>query len=173
MVDIDGVISLFGTQQPGARTPSPHRAPAADPGAVEGSLQSIDGTPHFLSATAARQLLALSRVFDLVWASGWEEKANEHLPHLLGLPAQLPFVRFSQLTGQARSTHAHWKLEAIEAYAGQRALAWVDDAFNPACQDWARTRPAPTLLVSTAPERGLTPLEAEVLMGWARALGQR
>ena len=24
--------------------------------------------------------------FELVWCSGWEEKANDHLPHLMGLP---------------------------------------------------------------------------------------
>ena len=42
---------------------------------------------HYLSADAARHLLSLARVFDLVWASGWEEKADEYLPHLLGVPA--------------------------------------------------------------------------------------
>jgi hypothetical protein len=152
MVDIDGVVSLFGF--PGR--PS-----------VDGSFHSIDGIPHFLSSTAAAHLLALSAIFDLVWASGWEEKANEHLPRLLGLPAPLPFLTFPRPPGRA---HAHWKLESIDAYAGPRALAWIDDSFNPACHGWARARPAPTLLVSTAPEDGLGSREAELLAAWAAEL---
>jgi hypothetical protein len=47
-------------------------------------------------------------------------------------------------------------------------LAWIDDTFNVACHDWARARPAPTLLVSTAPEEGLTSRQAQLLVGWAR-----
>jgi hypothetical protein len=152
MVDIDGVVSLFGF--------------AGHPPA-DGSFHQIDGIPHFLSSSAAAHLLALSRIFELVWASGWEEKANEHLPRLLGLPAALPFLRF---TRSPSSTQAHWKLESIDAYAAQRPLAWIDDSFNPACHAWAEARPAPTLLVSTAPEHGLTAREARLLAGWAGEL---
>ncbi len=163
MVDIDGVISLFG----------PQLHELADRRSLDGSFHSIDGTPHFLSSTAAAHLLLLAGAFDLVWASGWEERANEHLPHLLGLPAQLPFLCFSARArsgGQARVTDAHWKLEAIDAYARARPLAWIDDAFNPACHAWAQARPAPTLLVQTAPADGLTAREARVLMAWAQEL---
>jgi len=157
MVDIDGVISLFGVPPPG---------PSGRP-AIEGSLHSIEGAPHFLSSTAAAHLLALRSRFQLVWASGWEEKADEHLPHLLGLPAGLPFLRFARRVARA---NAHWKLEAIDAYARGRALAWIDDAFNDACHAWAGARAAPTLLVATAPERGLTSAEAQRLAAWAREL---
>jgi len=165
MVDIDGVISLFGGA---GHAPGPAAARTATAtGAVVGSFHSIEGIPHFLSATAAAHLLDLGGAFELVWASGWEERANEHLPHLLGLPAALPFLRFERAVGRA---NAHWKLDAIDAYAGARALAWIDDAFNPACHTWASTRAAPTLLVQTAPERGLTAAEAELLDAWAREL---
>jgi HAD domain in Swiss Army Knife RNA repair proteins len=166
MVDIDGVISLFGL--PGhARPIHPTGDSAARPGSAppEGGLHSIDGIPHFLSATAAAHLLSLAEDFDLVWASGWEERANEHLPRLLGLPGGLPFLRFERSPGRS---HAHWKLAAIDAYAGLRPLAWIDDAFNQACHEWAGERASPTLLVSTAPEEGLTAREAELLAAWAR-----
>jgi hypothetical protein len=159
MVDIDGVISLFGV---------PPRT-SGDRPAVEGSFHSIDGTLHFLSSTAAAHLLALSSLFQLVWASGWEERANEHLPHLLGLPAALPFLRFDRGVGRS---NAHWKLDAIETYATGRPLAWIDDALNAACHEWAGQRPAPTLLVQTAPENGLTSREVEQLRAWARELAQ-
>jgi hypothetical protein len=153
LVDIDGVISLFGGS-----------ANAAGLAERAGSFHSIDGMPHFLSATAAAHLLDLQRHFELVWCSGWEEKANEHLPHLLGLPPSLPFLRFDRHVGHA---NAHWKLGAIDAYAGTRALAWIDDAFNDACHAWAEARPARTLLVQTNPERGLTAAEARLLAQWA------
>jgi hypothetical protein len=159
MVDIDGVISLFG----------PFVQPPAQP--VEGSFHSVEGIPHFLSSTAAAHLLDLSELFDLVWASGWEDRAGDHLPHLLGVPSGLPFLRFERdVGGRAPHTRAHWKLAAIDAYAGARPLAWIDDALDDACREWASARSAPTLLVQTAPERGLTGREAQLLAAWAQAL---
>lgn len=149
LVDIDGVISLFGGQLTG-------RA---------GSFHSIDGMPHFLSADAAAHLLELADEFDLVWCSGWEEKADEHLPHLLGLPRGLPFLRFERAVGRA---NAHWKLDAIDCYARERALAWIDDALSDDCHAWASARAAPTLLVQTEPAEGLTTRERDQLLAWAR-----
>jgi hypothetical protein len=154
LVDVDGVISLFGFRA----GPPPH-----------GSFHSIDGIPHFLSSRAAEHLLELWPLFDLVWASGWEEKANEYLPHLLGLPGPLPHLSFERSVGAA---NAHWKLDAIEAYCGTRPLAWIDDSLNDACHEWAGRRGAPTLLVQTEPERGLTHHEQGRLAQWARALAR-
>ena len=156
MVDIDGVISLFGGV-------SLHSAGAGR----EGSLHSIEGIPHFLSSTAAAHLLELAPIFDLVWASGWEEKADEHLPRLLGLPREIPHLSFERGVGRS---NAHWKLDAIDAYAGERPLAWLDDALNEACHEWASRRAAPTLLVQTDPERGLTEAERRRLELWAGSL---
>ncbi|HEV3072656.1 MAG TPA: HAD domain-containing protein [Solirubrobacteraceae bacterium] len=158
LIDIDGVISLFGFAA--GERPS-------------GAFHAIDGIPHFLSTTAAENLLGLVSVFDLVWCSGWEEKAEEYLPHLLGLPAGLPFLSFERDVGGATAARAHWKLDAIDAHAGpERPLAWLDDAFNTACHEWAAKRPGPTLLVRTAPERGLTRREATQLTEWAGSLAR-
>jgi hypothetical protein len=165
MVDIDGVISLFGAPGHAATWPAGSDRGDEEAGA-QGSFHSIDGIPHFLSATAAAHLLGLAEHFDLVWASGWEDRAEEYLPHLLGLPAGLPFLRFERSPG---TSNAHWKLAAIDAYAGQRPLAWIDDAFNEACHEWAGRRPAATLLVRTEPRDGLTLREARLLAAWARA----
>jgi hypothetical protein len=162
LVDIDGVVSLFGFP-PGARP--------------QGAFHSIDGIPHLLSTAAARHLLDLVSVFELAWCSGWEEKANEYLPHLLGLP-ELPFLSFDRDmramggTGgggaNGGGTRAHWKLDAIDSFAGpERPLAWIDDAFNEACHEWAAARGAPTLLVQTEPATGLTEREAVLLRDWA------
>jgi len=153
MVDIDGVISLFGLQS--------HALP-------DGSFHTIDGVPHFLSRSAAVHLLALAEHFDLVWCSGWEEKAEEYLPRLLGLPADLPFLRFERSQGAGKSISGHWKLDAIDSYAADRPLAWIDDAFDESCHEWSAARPAPTLLVLTNPARGLTSQETSLLESWAR-----
>lgn len=175
MVDIDGVISLFGAPQIEDLQASAGVRPGAptDAQTLEGRFCSIDGIPHFLSLSAAAHLLALTEVFDVVWASGWEERANEHLPHLLGVPAELPFLRFSGEPDELGSKHAHWKLQAIDSYAGGRPLAWIDDNLNAACQDWANARSAPTLLVATVPEHGLTSHETRLLMAWAGKLQRR
>ncbi|HEY3758688.1 MAG TPA: HAD domain-containing protein [Solirubrobacteraceae bacterium] len=163
LLDIDGVVSLFGF--------SPHAPPA-------GSFHWIDGIPHFLSSTAAAHLLALSEIFELVWCSGWEERANEYLPTLLGLPAELPYLRFAPAVratsglaggGVERSTRGHWKLEAIDAYAGERALAWIDDCLDEACHAWAAARAAPTLLVQTQANIGIAAEHVDELRRWATA----
>jgi hypothetical protein len=151
LVDIDGVVSLFGF-------------PSSEP--PPGSWHVVDGIPHFLSATAAEHLHDLARSFDLIWCSGWEERAGEHLPALLGAP-DLPHLSFERNPGRAR---AHWKLAAIDAHAGARPLAWIDDAFNDACFAWAEQRAAPTLLVRTDPATGLDDAAAAELAAWADGL---
>ncbi len=70
-------------------------------------------------------------------------------------------------------SNAHWKLDAIDAYAGERALAWIDDAFNDACHEWADARGGPTLLVQTTPASGLTQHEAQTLERWAATVNPR
>lgn len=153
LVDVDGVISLFGFR--------PDRCPP-------GTWLNVEGIPHLISAAAAEHLLALSDHFELAWCTGWEEKANEHLVAALGLPAALPYLTFAA----APETTAHWKLAAVEAYAGDRPLAWVDDAFNDACHAWAAARPARTLLVPTSPVEGLGARQVAELERFARARGR-
>ena len=151
-VDVDGVISLFGFSEPLSEAP--------------GEMRMIDGVVHCISIAAGERLRRLSEIYDLVWATGWEDRANDHLPALLGLPGELPFLTFD---GRARFGTSHWKLDAIGEYAGDRPLAWVDDCIDISCEHWARDRQAPTLLVPTEPERGLEEAHVETLLSWARA----
>jgi hypothetical protein len=154
LVDIDGVISLWGF--------SSDERP-------EGQWHNVEGIGHFLSSTAAGHLHDLAELFDPVWCSGWEEKADEHLPALLGCP-RLPHLSFDRTTSPGTSLAGHWKLAAIDAHAGERPLAWIDDALDEACARWAAARPAPTLLVHTTPAAGLTSEHVEQLRAWASAL---
>ena len=155
LIDVDGVISLFGFD---------HAAPPS------GHWQMVDGIAHFLSATAGRELLRLSNAFELVWCTGWEEKANEYLPRALGLERHLPHLSFADATPV---TDGHWKLAAIDRYAGSdRSLAWIDDAHEERCRAWARQRPGPTLLITTEPATGLTASHVSRLLDWASLLGR-
>jgi len=121
---------------------------------------------HCISLRAGPRLLRLAEHFDLVWATGWEEKANYYLPAALGLP-ELPYLSFD---GAARFGSAHWKLGPLDEYATGRAIAWIDDNFDPSCYEWAERRPHPTLLVPTEPHLGLEEGHVEALNSWAASL---
>ena len=139
-VDVDGVISLFGF------TPDVRELP--------GPLHWIDGVAHCIPDSVGQRLIRLADSFELVWATGWEERANEHLPFLLGLPFQdLPCLVFD---GRAVFGSAHWKLDAIDEYAGDRPAAWIDDNIDADCRGWAESRrphPARADAVGGGPHR--------------------
>lgn len=145
------MISLFGFEERPAHT----------------QFQMVDGVLHCIALPVGDRLLRLSERFELVWASGWEDKANFYLPQLLGLP-ELPHVAFDVA---ARDGDAHWKLAALEAYAGTRPIAWIDDNFDHSCFEWAERRPQPTLLVPTEPHLGFEEGHVEALNAWAASLG--
>jgi hypothetical protein len=151
-VDVDGVISLFDFE--------------TLPQGAGVRWELVDGVLHCISLAAGERLQRLADAYELVWATGWEERANDYLPRILGLP-QLPYLEFE---GAARFGTAHWKLGPLEEYAGERALAWVDDSFDESCYEWAEAREAPTLLVPTEPNIGLEEAQTEALLSWARQI---
>ena len=151
-VDVDGVISLFGFN------PSESRP---------GTYHSIDGILHCIGFDAASRLARLRDRFELVWATGWEEKANEYLVHILGLEGDLPTLTFD---GRAVFGTSHWKLEAIEEYARGRAAAWIDDNLDDRAEAWAAGRTEPTLLVQTEAPTGITDEHVELLTHWSKTL---
>ncbi len=153
-VDVDGVISLFGF------------APDGD---FPGAAHSVDGILHCIATDCGERLRRLDEHFELVWATGWEEKANEYLPLILELPfKELPSLTFD---GGAVFGSAHWKLGAIDDYAGDRPAAWIDDNLDERCRAWAADRNAPTLLVQTEPATGMSDEHVEQLLRWAKQHG--
>lgn len=183
-VDVDGVISLFGFDvPPPASVCEPHL---------------IDGSPHFISTGAGQRLRQLADSFDPVWATGWQERANDRLPLIIGF-GPLPVIRFDPREDEtadeclsaggrpaggeslpagggsdlAATTPAHWKLAGIDAFSDDRALAWIDDSFDQSCFEWAKAREhdgLPTLLVPTEPTVGLEQVQVEVMEAWAAGL---
>jgi hypothetical protein len=152
-IDVDGVISLFGFDGPLDEVP--------------GNFHLIDGVAHCIAEGVGPRLMRLADDFEMVWATGWEDRANDHLPHLLGLPDDLPTLTFG---GRARFGTAHWKLDALDEFAQSRALAWIDDSLDESCHAWAAARSAPTLLVPTASDVGLTEAQVDAILDWARGL---
>jgi len=125
-VDVDGVISLFGF------------APDGD---FPGAAHSVDGILHCIATDCGERLRRLDEHFELVWATGWEEKANEYLPLILELPfKELPSLTFD---GRAVFGSAHWKLGAIDDYAGDRPAAWIDDNLDELAGPGRRTGTPP------------------------------
>lgn len=153
-VDVDGVISLFAFEG------GPLEAP--------GAFHWVDGIVHCIPPSVGARLRRLGEVYELVWATGWEERANDYLIHILELESELPVLRFDG--AHAVFGSAHWKLGAITSYAEGRPLAWVDDCLDDECRAWAESRPEPTLLVATESAVGLTDDHVETLIAWGRAL---
>jgi hypothetical protein len=155
-LDVDGVISVFGFSPGAERLPGP--------------LHWIDGVAHCIPEEVGPRLVRLAQRFELVWATGWEQRANE-LPLLLRLPeAELPVLLFH---GRAVFGSSDWKLEAIDAYAGERPAAWIDDNIDEACREWAKARAAPTLLVEARSDVGISDRHVEELLAFADRVAPR
>jgi hypothetical protein len=153
-IDVDGVISLFGFDEPPAREFA--------------RFELIDGMVHCISMAAGERLIRLGDHFDMVWATGWEDKANDYLPNVLGVP-ELPFLTFG---GAARFGSAHWKLGPLDEYGRGRPVAWIDDSLDESCYEWARDRESPTLLVPTESATGLEEAHTKTLISWAGSLAE-
>jgi hypothetical protein len=152
-VDVDGVISLFDFD--------PNDAPP-------GRFHLVDGLHHYIAGSAGEHLGRLAEAFELVWATGWEHRANEHLPSLLALPGkELPTLSFDE---QPVWGTAHWKVSAVDRYARGRSAAWIDDSLDETCEAWAERRSEPTLLVPTEPATGITEEQVGRLLEWAAGL---
>ncbi|WP_354697205.1 hypothetical protein DSM112329_02832 [Paraconexibacter sp. AEG42_29] len=132
LLDVDGVL-----------------LPLGDRGDVP--LVRVPGHEHlrYRAETPAR-LRRLSEVFRLVWATTWEEEANEVLAPLFGLPP-LPVIMF----GNEASLGDSWKLPAIRRFVVDRPFAYVDDDIGDVAAVWAEHRPQPTLLLPIPGDRGL------------------
>lgn len=156
LVDVDGVLSLFTA--PGS--PAPIRP--------DTHFHNEHGMGHLIAKENCERLLTLQDSYELVWATGWEEKANDELIRIVGLPERLPVISFDK--GKGKYDHqAHWKLGAIEDFIGDRPTAWIDDALDEACFEWAQQRPQPTFLVKVESQIGLDDNAHAQLSAWAKA----
>ena len=124
LIDVDGVISLFGfdqTEPPEGRLTCRRRPAALD-------LRRRRGPP----GAPARHFRVR-----LVHGLGGPRRRAPPAP---ARPA--PRLGAPDLPATSPEPAAHWKLAAIEAYAGpERAVAWIDDDHDDTCHDWAAEPP--------------------------------
>ncbi|MBJ7348686.1 MAG: hypothetical protein JHC87_08975 [Thermoleophilaceae bacterium] len=150
-VDVDGVISTWGFDHQGG---------------APGKFHNVEGIMHHIAPGTSERMHLLIPHFEMIWATGWGHRANEHLVYLLGLPQEFEVVDFQVVPSTDGS--GHWKLDALDERALDFAVAWIDDGLNEACQAWANDRPHPTLLVPTEPSVGMTDEHVETLVAWTK-----
>ncbi|MFE2377326.1 HAD domain-containing protein [Streptomyces sp. NPDC059398] len=141
-----------------------------------------DGYPTYLRPDAGANPL-LARVdpalgerltalpCELVWATTWENAANEYLAPLLGLPP-LPVVSWPEPAADDWRRGLHWKTRALVDWSGGRPFAWLDDEITENDRAWVEAHhPARTLLRHIDPRHGLTDADFTALDAWLRADG--
>ena len=148
LLDVGGVLSPYGL------TPPP-----------DFEEREIGGFWVVWTDAHAPRLQRLAAAFDIVWATTWEQYANQALCPALGLEP-LPVIRFARGQTQTR------KLDSIKAWVGDRPTAWIDDDLYEDAHSWASTRneTVPTLLVQATPSIGLTDAHVEELLAFAENL---
>ncbi|WP_344326081.1 HAD domain-containing protein [Kitasatospora putterlickiae] len=157
-LDVDGPLIPFGGLAPSRR------------GGTEGSTDAANPLLNRLDPAVGRRLAMLG--YELVWATTWDEDANEDVAPRLGLPSLpvLPWPEPSEGDEQDARAGRHWKTRPIVAWASGRAFAWVDDEITRADREWvAAHHDGPALLHHVDPRVGLGPEDFAVLAEWAES----
>jgi hypothetical protein len=160
-LDVDGPLIPFGGPSPSHRVEPEELIAGGNP-----LLTRID-------PAVGRRLAALR--YEMVWATTWEEDANEIVAPRLGLPS-LPMVRWPEPSPEEeRDIRAgrHWKTRPLVAWAAGRPFAWIDDEITRADRAWvAAHHDGPALLHQVDPHVGLGSKDFAVLTGWAESLAR-
>ncbi len=145
--------------------------PAGAGPAVEMRHLSIGAGAVSFRADLPEVLAELAALYELAWATAWQDNANLLLAPALGLPT-LPVVRFTDPADEvgSRYTGRTWKLPSVQGFEADRPLAWIDDDLHGDAHSWAAARRIPTKLLSTDPSRGIVDREVRSLLAFARAL---
>ncbi|MFE0459554.1 HAD domain-containing protein [Kitasatospora sp. NPDC058965] len=157
-LDVDGPLLPFGGP--------PGQYPVAGPDDPNPLLARLD-------PAHGPRLLALPGT--LVWATTWEDEANDVLAPRLGLP-RLPVVHWPAPDGEDDEEDCgplgrHWKTGPLVARAAGRPFVWLDDEITAADRSWvARHHPAPALLHRVDPRLGLQPADYAAVTGWLTRL---
>lgn len=101
-------------------------------------------------------LSELSELYELVWASFWEDGANRSFGPGVGL-GELDYVSFATM-GEGT-----WKLPSVIAYVKERRFAWVDDDLHSDAVQAFSHHASGALLLKTLPRTGITESMVEVL----------
>ena len=177
MLDVDGpinVASWFAVVSDGVDVGFvSHRVGSHGRDDMEGIEQVTVRIPERMPVW----LEALSQVFDLVWATFWEGAANVSLSPLLGLPRDLPVVRFpTEAIYAPFAREGSWKTPYVAQWMHEHApgarWAWVDDEISARDVAWVETYAGEHglgegLLVGVPAWRGIDQAVVQTLMDFA------
>jgi hypothetical protein len=152
-LDVDGVLIPYGNQA----APDSAVVLMAGPEVDDALLSRID-------PALGPRLLALG--CDLVWATGWEDEANDVISPRVGLP-QLPVLAWSVDSLESGPPRLHWKTRDLIGWASGRPFVWVDDEIGHADRDWvALEHRGPALLHRVDSQVGLTEVDIAAIERW-------
>lgn len=169
-LDVDGVLNAFRMDplQPGwSRFDVEMRAENIPDSPSAYGPETITVTLN--PALHGPWIAALRQQADVVWATTWEQAANDLIAPLLGIEP-LP-VGISATKQPPTSKHLSprdstaWKGEALSAAFPDRALVWVDDQ-NLVYADALDVQEK--LVIDPDPWLGLTPAQMEQVETWVK-----
>ena len=128
--------------------------------------------PVLLNPAHGAALLALTDVVDLMWATTWEDAANELISPVLGLPQNLPVICWPADAGDPSPHRGSWKTRHVLAAVAGNAFAWFDDELNRYDRAYvaATLTAGPHLLHRVEPHLGLTPSDFTAVRNWTATL---
>jgi hypothetical protein len=147
--DVDGVLRVFSDLKPDNYTVH-------------------DEYPYFAYNPAignpVRKLLEKA---DGYYISLWRENCHQHIGKTLLLP-ELDWINDDPF--RPRAGEFSERSLAINGLFGDRPVAWIDDEIDERDHRWAEQRSAPTLLMPTDEDIGLTVRQAGLIESWLTLL---
>jgi hypothetical protein len=147
LLDVDGVLNPYGSV-------------TCPEGFTEYDLFPGE-EPVRLCLAHGEWISELRQVFDVAWATAWNDDANRLLAPLLGIAA-LPVVAMPSAPFQPRD-----KVAPVARFAEARPAVWIDDLHPAEAWAWSTGRHEPTLLIPVAPSIGLTRQAVDRALLWA------
>jgi hypothetical protein len=113
---------------------------------------------------------AMTDVFDLAWATTWEESANLMIGPIVGIP-ELPVVPFD-FDMARRVWGICMKTPDVAEWVGDRPFAWLDDMISDLDANWLREHAdvGQFHLQSIDPLTGLTEADLAEVRAWGESL---
>lgn len=159
LIDVDGVLNPLRVQ-PGFDI---HRLA---PIGWTGRPLHVQLTPRH-----GEMIMAMTDVFDLAWATTWEDSANALISPIVGLPADLPVVHFAW-NAAAEVWGICLKTPDVAQWVGDQPFVWLDDGVGPEDVAWFARRPETGAfhLQHINPLVGLTQRDLDDARAWAATL---
>lgn len=183
LLDVDGPLNPW--KQVGKRGRRGGGGRRILPGYTAHDLRGVIGFPDglqvILNPAHNDALRALSETFTLIWATAWQEEANEFIGPLLGL-RHLPVIEWpahvvedQRREGRNGSWKTPWVSRWLAYYAPGIPWAWVDDEVNRYDRFWFAQHhyggdPGPHLIHRVEEGRGLVDDDFVLIRDWAASL---